>query len=167
MSVSESGKWQAVVFAGTLIGSVCGGMLSDTIWRRTGNLKLSRSGVGACCLLICALLLLSAWFVEDAELAVALLTGGAFFAALAGPSAYVVTIDIAGDHVPQVFGLMNMMGNFGAAACPILVAELFARTDNWNIVLLMFAGLYLTGAVCWLLVDPGRKVTPTSPTPST
>ncbi len=158
MTVSDSGYLQALVFAGTLAGSFGGGLLTDWILRKSGNVKLSRSGVGAGCLLACGLLILSAWFVKDVTAAVALLAVGAFFAALAGPSSYVTTIDIGGGHVPQVFGLMNMMGNLAAAACPIVVGELFQRTDNWNLVLLMFAALYLTGAICWLFVDPRQRI---------
>ena len=156
VSVKDSGYLQALVFAGTMTGSLCGGLLTDWIWRRTGSLRISRSGVGTVFLSACAALILTAWFVESMLLAVTLLSLGAFFAALAGPCAFSATIDIGGDHVPQVFGLMNMMGNFAAAACPILVAELFEWTANWNLVLLVFAGTYLLGAVCWSLVDPGK-----------
>ncbi len=110
--------------------------------------------MGAASLGACSLLILGAWFVEDISLAVAMLTLGAFFAALAGPCAFATTIDIAGPRVPQVFGLMNMCGNFAAAACPVLVGTLFQATKNWNFVLLMFAGIYLVGAICWILVKP-------------
>ena len=80
------------------------------------------------------------------------------FAALAGPCAFAATIDIGGRRVPQVFGLMNMCGNLAAAACPVLVGWLFARTANWNLVLLLFAGVYLAGAIGWLFVNPRRPV---------
>jgi len=49
---------------------------------------------------------------------------------------------------------MNMCGNLAAAACPILVGMLFQWTANWNLVLLLFAGVYLCGAICWLFVNP-------------
>ena len=49
------------------------------------------------------------------------------------------------------------VGNFAAAACPILVGELFQFTENWNLILLMFAGVFLLGAICWLFVDPQRS----------
>ena len=83
---------------------------------------------------------------------------GAFFAALAGPCAFATTIDIGGPRVPQVFGVMNMFGNFAAASCPVLVAMFFQWTDDWNAVLLLFAGVYLIGAVCWLFVDPLKHI---------
>lgn len=154
VSVKESGYLQGLVLAGTLIGCIFGGMITDGIWRRTRSLRLSRSGVGAASLGACSLLILGAWFVESVSLAVILLTLGAFFAALAGPSAIATTIDIAGPRVPQVFGLMNMCGSFAAAACPVLVGKLFQVTENWNLVLLLFSGIYLAGAICWIFVNP-------------
>lgn len=158
VSVEDSGYLQALVFSGTMAGALCGGLLTDWIWRKTKSLRMSRSGVGATFLTGCACLILAAWFVESTLLAVSLLAVGALFAALAGPSAYCAAIDIGGEHVPQVFGLMNMMGNLAAAACPILVAELFDRTSDWTLVLLVFALIYLVGAVCWLFIDPRNKI---------
>ncbi len=158
VSVAESGYLQGLVLAGTLTGSIFGGTLVDWIWRRTGSLRLSRSGVGATFLAACALLIVAAWFVQSAVLAVALLSLGSFLAALAGPCAFAATIDIGGPRVPQVFGLMNMVGNLAAAACPILVGWLFQWTSNWNLVLLMFAGVYLVGAICWVFVNPQKQI---------
>ncbi|GAA4445578.1 MFS transporter [Novipirellula rosea] len=158
VSVAESGYLQGLVLAGTLTGSIFGGTLVDWIWRRTGSLRLSRSGVGATFLAACAVLIVAAWFVQSAVLAVALLSLGSFLAALAGPCAFAATIDIGGPRVPQVFGLMNMVGNLAAAACPILVGWLFQWTSNWNLVLLMFAGVYLVGAICWVFVNPQKQI---------
>lgn len=157
VSIQESGYLQGLVLAGTLAGSLCGGMLTDWIWRRTRSLRLSRSGVGSAVLATCAGLILGAWFVNSDILAIALLTGGAFFASLAGPSAFAATIDIGGSRVPQVFGLMNMSGNFAAALCPVVVGAIFAWSENWNLVLLLFAGVYLAGAVSWLFVHPSYQ----------
>ncbi|GAA5510334.1 MFS transporter [Novipirellula caenicola] len=158
VSVAESGYLQGLVLAGTLTGSIFGGTLVDWIWRRTGSLRLSRSGVGASFLAACAVLILAAWFVQNAMLAVMFLSLGSFLAALAGPCAFAATIDIGGPRVPQVFGLMNMVGNLAAAACPILVGYLFQWTSNWNLVLLMFAGVYLVGAICWVFVNPEKQI---------
>ena len=154
ISVAQSGYLQGLVFAGTLTGCIFGGILTDWIWRRTGGLRISRSGVGAVSLGACSLLILAAWFVNSPELAVGLLALGSFFAALAGPCAFAATIDIGGSRVPQVFGLMNMVGNFAAAACPVIVGKLFQATANWDVVLLLFAGVYFAGAVCWIFVNP-------------
>jgi MFS transporter, ACS family, D-galactonate transporter len=162
VSVAQSGYLQGLVFAGTLTGCIFGGMLTDWIWKRTGGSRFSRSAVGAASLGACSMLILAAWFVKSPEFAVALLALGSFFAALAGPAAFTAVIDLGGPNVPQVFGLMNMVGNFAAAACPIIVGRLFEVTANWNLVLLLFAGVYFTGAVCWVLVNPRSHVNSTT-----
>ena len=70
---------------------------------------------------------------------------GAFCAAFAGPCAYSATIDMGGRHVTMVFSLMNMAGNLGAVAFPILVPYLLnedpdvAGSGNWDLVLFTFA----------------------------
>lgn len=166
ISVADSGYLQSLVFAGTLTGCLLGGWLTDWIWQRTKSLRLSRSGVGAVFLGACGGLILAAWFVQSVSVAVILLAAGSLFAALAGPCAFSATIDIGRKHTPQVFGVMNMTGNFAAAACPILVGELFERTANWNLVLLLFAAVYVTGAVCWAFVDPSRPLVPPSRRPA-
>ncbi|MFN3159280.1 MAG: MFS transporter [Rubinisphaera brasiliensis] len=157
ISIEASGYLQGLVLTGTMTGSLLGGMLTDWVWRRTGNLRLSRSGVGAMALTMCGLLVLSAWFVEQVSLAITLLTLGSLFAALAGPPTFATVIDVGGRRVPQLLGLVNMCGNLAAAACPILVGLLFEWTSNWNLVLLLFAIIYITGGICWSLVVPYAK----------
>ncbi|MCA9028460.1 MAG: MFS transporter [Planctomycetaceae bacterium] len=158
VSVKESGYLQGLVLAGTLVGGIFGGMLTDWIWRRTGSLRISRSGVGAASLGGCAILILAAWSVESVWGAVTLLTIGGLLAAVAGPCAIAATIDIGGSRVPQVFGLMNMCGNIAAASCPILVGRLFEWTANWNLVLLLFSGVFFAGALSWAFVNPQHRV---------
>lgn len=154
VSIEDSGYLQGLVLAGTLTGCLLGGMLTDWIWRRTRSLRFSRSGVGATFLGACALLIFGAWFVQSAFFATIFLVVGSLFAALASPCAFATAIDIGEDRVPQIFGLMNMCGNFSAAACPILIGQLFELTTNWNLVLLLFAAIYLIGAICWLFINP-------------
>src|SRR5215207_5882730 len=158
VSVEASGYLQAVVAGGPLLGGICGGLMTDWIWRRTRNLRVSRGGVGASSLGICSIAMLGAWLVESTEFAVFLLSLAAFCAACAGPCAFATTIDIGGPRVPQVAGTMNMIGNFAAGACPLLVGRLFQFTENWNLILLLFAGVFLLGAICWLFVNPQRSI---------
>ncbi len=158
VTVAQSGVLQGLVLAGTLVGSLLGGYVTDWVWQRTGSLRASRSGVGGISLALCALLVLIAWSIEDVTLAVALLAGGALCAAFAGPCAFATAIDIGGTRVPRVFGVMNMCGNLAATACPIVVAKIVEKTGNWDLVLGLFAAVYALGAGCWCLIQP--KTTP-------
>jgi ACS family glucarate transporter-like MFS transporter/ACS family D-galactonate transporter-like MFS transporter len=158
MEVAQSGYLQGTVFVATLLGGLIGGLVVDLIYKRTNNLKLSRSGVGATCMLCCSGWIFCAFSANSVGMAVALIDLGAFTAALAGPCAYVTTIDLGKKLVPAVFGLMNMSGNLAAAATPVAIGYLFKFTSNWNIVLALFAVAYLLAAICWMLVDPNQSV---------
>jgi ACS family glucarate transporter-like MFS transporter/ACS family D-galactonate transporter-like MFS transporter len=158
VTVEESGYLQGVVQVGPLLGCVLGGLLTDWIWRRTGSLRVSRTGVGAVSLGIGSIAMLGAWLVETTDVAMLLLTLGAFCTAFAGPCALAVTIDIGGPRVPQVAGIVNMSGNLAAGACPILVGMLFQLTENWDLILLFYVGVFLLGAICWLFVNPQSSI---------
>lgn len=118
-----AGYFASFPLLGVVVGSALGGMLTDWIFRRSGSLTLSRKSVAIVSLLACAALLASAYFVQDATLAVTWITFSAFFAGLCGPAAYTATIDLGGKHVATVFSVMNMAGNIGAALLPILVVR--------------------------------------------
>ncbi len=160
VSVATSGYMQCFVLAGTLTGSLLGGYLSDWVWKRTGSLWLSRCGIGAFAMGVCGMLILGAWFIENAVLAIILLALGSMFAAFAAPCLFSAVIEIGGTRTPQVFALVNMSGNLAAAACPVLIGMLFNYTNNWNLVLVIFATVYVCGAICWLLVNPKRQREP-------
>lgn len=158
IEVETSGIFQGLLFAATMIGGLSGGLLVDRIYKRTQNLKASRSGVGVLCMLCCSLLIFSATFANSAGMAVTLITIGAFAASLAGPCAYVTTIDLGKNYVPAVFGFMNMSGNLLAAMGSVLVGYLFEQTSDWNNVLPLFGIAYLLAAICWWLVDPNQAI---------
>ncbi|QDV35289.1 MFS transporter [Tautonia plasticadhaerens] len=147
---------------GVVVGSFLGGWLVDAILARTRSAWLSRSGLSAAALLVCSLANLAAAFVTDPIAAVALITGGTLFFGLTGPATWAAAMDISGGRGALVFAIMNMCGNIGAIACPVVVGLLFEAISStgapWELVLYLFAGVYLAGGLCWLGLDPNRSV---------
>ena len=47
---------------------------------------------------------------------------------------------------------MNMCGNLGAAAFPVVVPWLLANAGGWDAVLIGFTALYASAALFWLLL---------------
>ncbi len=158
VSVEVSGYIQSIVLCGTMLGGLAGGYVIDWIWRKTGSLRISRTGAGCFALGMSGLLILASWATPDLTSGMVLLAVGAFFAAIAGPAMFATVIDTSGSRVPQVFGTLNMVGNLAAAACPIIVGKFFAISGNWNQVLLLFASVYIVGAISWLFVDTGTSL---------
>ena len=158
VTILKSGFLTMLPLLAVVVGSLAGGVISDAVLKRTGSRRLARRGVAIISLGLCAVFTLSAYFFADALTAVLIISAGSFFAAVAGPCSYTITIDMGGEHVPTVNSVMNMTGNFGAMLFPLAVPLLLGKEQNWNIVLLTFGALYLGSALCWWLLKPDGSV---------
>ena len=158
VSTGESGLLTALPLLAVVAGSMLGGALVDWLWRRTGSLRISRQWTAVVALTACAVCIGAAYFVSNVYGAVCLISMGTFCGTLAGPPASATTIDKAGDHTEQIYGMMNMAGNLGAAVCPLAIGYLVKATGNWDLVLLVFVGIYATAALCWVFLDPRGQV---------
>ena len=69
-------------------------------------------------------------------------------------SGYSVAIAYGGKRVATVFATMNMSGNIGAGIFPFIVGGLVTLTGNWNLALLVFAGMFAASGVCWSFLKP-------------
>jgi MFS family permease len=154
VSIAHSGFLNMLPLIVVVAAGMMGGALSDWLLKRTVSRDVARRWMSIGSLLACAGLIFWALVIEDALTAVLVISAGSFFAALASPCAYAMTIDMGGPHVATVNATMNMMGNFGAWAFPIAVPWLLVRFGNWDAVLVVFGALYVVGALFWLLLKP-------------
>jgi MFS family permease len=154
VSIAHSGFLNMLPLIAVVIAGMVGGGLSDWLLKRTARRDLARRWMSMLSLFACAGFIFWALVIEDALTAVLVISAGSFFAALAAPCAYAMTIDMGGPHVATVNATMNMMGNFGAWVFPIAVPLLLARFGNWDAVLVVFGALYVAGALFWLLLKP-------------
>lgn len=152
VGVAKSGFLNMLPLLAVVVAGIVGGALSDALLKRTGSLAIARKYLGALSLFLCGALIFWAMSIVDPLSAVIVISAGSFFAALAGPCAYTITIDLGGQHVATINATMNMMGNLGAWAFPIVVPVLLTRFGSWNAVLILFGALYLVGALFWLLL---------------
>ena len=154
VSQLDSGILTTVAGIGGVVGSLTGCYFSDWLLKKTGNPRLSRQGIAVVGMSCCALLILLSYFVKDTYQSITLISLGAFFATFGGVSGYAVAISYGGRHVATVFSTMNMFGNFGASLFPLTAGWLVAQTENWNLILFLFAGVMAIDAVCWALLNP-------------
>jgi ACS family glucarate transporter-like MFS transporter len=158
VTVETSGVLNMLPLLALVAGSLIGGAVSDRVLHITGSRWLARSGVAGASMLVCALFIGLAYFIQNPLLAVIVISLGMFGSAVGGPCAYSITIDMGGRHVATLFGAMNMVGNLGAMAF-IRVVPLFQQwTGSWDAVLLLFVAICIAAAVCWLLLNPKGTV---------
>jgi len=190
--LDAASTWGAIYKGGPLwmgaIGCLVGGLLTDRIVRRTGNRRLGRSVLGVIghtmtvvCFLVCPHMPTAFWFFLAISLA-------GFFTDLTMGSAWALCQDIGRRYAAIVAGCMNMCGAVGnvlanwltgfllqqsltakAASLGLDVDSLTAAQKtaaelagfHWNF--LTFAGAYIVGVVCWLLIDANKPVVPDEP----
>jgi MFS family permease len=160
VSVAQSGYLTTLAGAGAVLGSLIGGLVSDRVYRITGSTRLSRQGLAVIGMVACAALIVTAHFVRDTTLAVAIISLGTFCGTFGGVSGYTVAIDLGGRRVATVFAVMNMCGNFGAMLFPLAIGLWVRHTDNWGAVLFVFAGIFAVDAVCWAILNPRGPLFP-------
>jgi ACS family D-galactonate transporter-like MFS transporter len=153
VSTAVAGVLTSPPLLGIVIGGAVGGWFIDWIERRTGSRRLSRQAVGVVSHSLCGLFVLAAYPIQDAKLAVAVITLGSLMFALGSACSYAITMDLGGPHTATLFAAMNTCGNIGAAICPVVVAALVPQI-GWTGVLPVFSGLYFGVAICWLFLNP-------------
>jgi len=158
VTVTQSGMLNSLPLIALVLGGLTGGATSDGLLAWTGSRRIARSGLASVCMLTCALLVLVASRIDDPLPAVLIISAGTFFAAVGGPCAYTITIDMGGAHVAPLFGTMNMVGNMGAFAFIYGVPWFLDQTGDWSTVLLLFSGLYVGAAMFWILLNPRGEI---------
>ena len=158
LDIERAGQLNGLPLLAVVIGSPVGGLISDSLLVHTGSRRIGLQAVAIVALVACAGLIVPAFWIDDPLTATLLISAGSFFAAISGPVGYAVTMHFGGERVGSVFGIMNMCGNFGAMIFPAVAPQLRTLTGDWNAVLLVFAGIYLAAAVCWVFINPNTTL---------
>ena len=158
---SQSADLTAVVLTSVVVGATAGGLIGDWVWRKTQSRRLSRKGIAMVSTSLSALGVYLAYLSGSIAMAMACMSFAAFMQAVASPCAIATAIDVGGQHVSKVFSSMNMMGNIGAAVCPWVVARFVTLSgERWDLVLLLFVGIYAASVLCWAFLNPVRSLVP-------
>ena len=143
---------------GGVVGDTLGGVISDAIFRRTGNLRLARRTLlvvglgGAFAFIVPAIVTASAFG------AVSLLAAAFFFLELTNAVLWTLPLDIAGRYAGTASGMMNTGFGVAGMISPVVFGVLIERTGRYELPFFISAGLLLVGALCALGIDPTRRV---------
>jgi sugar phosphate permease len=143
---------------GGVVGDTLGGVISDAIFRRTGNLRLARRtllvvGLGGAFAFI-----VPAVMTANALGAVYLLAAAFFFLELTNAVLWTLPLDIAGGYAGTASGIMNTGFGVAGMISPVVFGVLIERTRRYELPFFISAGLLLVGALCALRIDPTRRV---------
>jgi len=141
-----------------VIGDTLGGVVSDQVLKRTGNLKLARRmmliiGMGGSLAFI-----LPVVSVNDPITAVALLSASFFFLELTNAVLWSLPIDIAGSYAGTAGGMMNTGFGVAGMISPVVFGYLIETTGSYRVPFFVSAALLAIGVVASLFIDPTNKL---------
>ncbi len=145
------------LLAGT-IGDTLGGWLSDKLWIRTQNGRFSRRVVAMFGLLVAAAFMIPGAVTSSPYAAVFFLACALLGLEMAVGVYWAVCLDIGSESAGTVSGMMNSVGNLGAAISPLLFGLIVQNTGSWVYPFIVASGLLVIGAGLWLRINPEISV---------
>ncbi|WP_019905839.1 MFS transporter [Methylobacterium sp. 77] len=156
LDLKNSALFASGVFFAGVVGDTLGGVLSDRILKKTGNLKLARLSIIVVGFLGAAASLTGVFFTKDLTLVALLLSSGFFFAELVIGPIWSVPMDIAPTYSGTAAGLMNTGSAVAAIISPIVFGLIVDATGSWTLPFVGSIGLCLVGAGLAFTMHPER-----------
>jgi MFS family permease len=146
LQIMSSAKYSSTVFAAGVVGDYVGGVLSDSILRRTGDLRKARRNVIVAAFLSSAVFLVPIFLTRDLNVIVFSLAGAFFCAELVIGPIWAIPMDIAPKYSGTASGFMNTGSAVAAVLSPLAFGYLADLTGNWHVPFIGSLGLLVLGA---------------------
>ncbi|GGJ88617.1 MFS transporter [Pseudomonas matsuisoli] len=172
LDLKNTAIFASTVFFGGVVGDTLGGIISDRLYARTGDLNKARSLMVAICLSFTLLALLPLMFTKDIYVSLACLATAFFFSELTIGPMWAIPMDIAPDHSGTASGMMNTGSAMAAIISPVAAGMLIDQFGNWQLPFLVSIVLLAIGVVLSFRMKPqnkfdyGKPMPPLNPKPS-
>lgn len=143
---------------GGVVGDTLGGVASDAIFRRTGNLRLARRLPLVVGLVGAVVFILPAVMTASPITAVYYLALSFFCLELTNAVLWSLPLDIAGEFAGTAGGMMNTGFGVAGMVSPVVFGFVIQHTGSYQLPFFFSAGLLIVGALCSLRIDPNRKL---------
>jgi MFS family permease len=154
LDLKNSALFSAGVFFAGVIGDSVGGVVSDALLKRTGNVRFARLSVTVAGFVGALASLMPILFTHDMTVVALCLSAGFFCAELVIGPMWSVPMDIAPRYSGTASGIMNM-GSAGAAiASPLVAGVVIDATGNWYLPFIMLMAVLLVGAISAFMMRP-------------
>lgn len=158
LNILEAGLAAAVPAICGFIGGLVGGIISDRILARTGNIDHARKVPLVLGMALATLIIACVW--AEQEWLVILLMSLAFFGKGVASLGWAVMADVAPRQLAGLSGgVFNMFGNCAGIVTPIVVGYIVAATGSFDLAL-AFVGIHclLTIVAYTMIVGPIRRL---------
>jgi MFS family permease len=155
LNIKKAVLFTSGVFVAGVFGDLVGGLVSDRLLRRTGNLKLARSYMVAACMTLTGLSLLPVLLIHDPMYSLVFLAAAMFFNEMNIGPMWAVPMDIAYDRSGTASGIMSGTGFTAAIVSPVVAGYLVDRLGSWDVTFLLSIGVMVCGVAMTFFMRPG------------
>jgi MFS transporter, ACS family, glucarate transporter len=159
LDLKQSALFSSGVFFAGVLGDMLGGVVTDRLLERTGELKRARSWMVCLCMLLSLLSLIPLLFTHSFGISLSGLCAGFFFAEMTIGPMWAIPMDIAPEHSGTASGMMNTGSALAAIISPVAAGFLIDRFDNWELPFIGSMMLMGIGMVLALRMRPDIKFT--------
>ncbi|HKU65884.1 MAG TPA: MFS transporter [Rhizomicrobium sp.] len=158
LNLSKMAIFSSSVFLAGVVGDTLGGIVTDHIYARTGNLNRARSLMVAACMGLTCLSLLPLMFTQDVMTSLLCLSAGFFFAEMTIGPMWAVPMDIAPQASGTASGIMNSGSALAAIVSPVVGGYVIDQTGNWQLPFLGSIVLMLVGMSLTFFMRPAQRL---------
>ncbi len=152
-SVLRGALFASAPFVAITILCPLGGWATDQLTRMAG-VNVGRAVTGGAGMGLAAIAILIGALVDQAYLAIGLLSLGAGFLYFSVGAYWSSTVDLSKRHAGALSGLMNMGANLGGSISPTMTPWL-AEQFGWTVALGTGAVVACLGSMMWFNIRPG------------
>jgi MFS family permease len=156
LDIKKSAIFASGVFFAGVVGDTVGGMVSDRILRRTGDVAKARVSVIVVGFLGAFAFMLPVLFTTDLLTITLCLSGAFFFAELIVAPIWAVPMDIAPQYSGTASGFMNFGFGLAGMISPVVFGLIIDLTGRWDLPFMASLGLLLAGAGLALRMRPNE-----------
>lgn len=157
LDLKRSALFAAGVFFAGVVGDTFGGLLSDRILRKTGDVRKARISVIVTGFLGSFCFMLPIVFIHDLTTVAICLSFAFFFAELIVAPIWAIPMDIAPQYSGSASGFMNFGFGMAGIISPVVFGWAIDLTGRWDVPFIASLVVLLVGAVLALTINPQKR----------
>ncbi|MGC1305107.1 MAG: MFS transporter [Caulobacteraceae bacterium] len=157
LDLKHMGMYASLPLLAGLVGDICGGMCSDMILKRTGNLKLARRIMAVVGFGLTAVAIPAAVQAQAPLVSVGFFGLAVFGLELTVGVSWAMALDVGAEFAGSVSAVMNTSGNIGAFLAAV-VTSYVVKAAGWGAAFWVVAGLAVVAALLHLTIDASRRL---------
>jgi nitrate/nitrite transporter NarK len=159
LNLKDSAMFTSGVFFAGMFGDTAGGLLTDAIYKRTGDLNKARRNAVILGFAGSLIFLLPVLFVHDQTAVILSLGAAFFFLELTEGPIWAVPIDVAPQFTGLAGGIMSTAAGLAATISPAVFGIIIDATGSYRLPFVLSIALMGVGIGLSFLMRPDRPLT--------